>query len=154
MTTRRSIGVFLLCLPLAPATAGELLCVSASADSKLVLYDVDHAAGTLALRGEVALKGSPGSQCLSPDGNHLYVSVRSLDSVAVFRIHHDRRTLEHLGTSNIGANAAYISLDRTGKTLLWASYSGGVVGSHRLQSDGQLGALASRIPTAPSAAST
>lgn len=148
MTMRRSIALCLLCIPTAPGIAAQLLCVSASTDAKLVLYDVDRAGGTLKQRGEIALKGAPGSQCISPDGDRLYVSVRSLNSVAVFRIDHDRRALEHLGTSDIGVNAAYISLDRTGRTLLWASYSSGIVGTHRIQSDGRLGALVSRIPTA------
>ena len=31
-----------------------------------------------------------------------------------------------LGLTDIGANAAYVATDQTGKTLLWASYSGGV----------------------------
>ena len=149
MTTQPLFAV-LLCAMLAttPALAEQLLCVSASTDKQLVLYDVDLPSGALKLRNKIALKGSPGSQCISPDGNRLYVSIRSLDSVAVFKIHHKQRNLEHLGTTNITANAAYISLDRTGKTLLWASYSSGVVGSYRIQSNGQLGSAISRIPTA------
>ena len=135
MTTQPLCSVLLFAmLATTPALAEQLLCVSASTDKQLVLYDVDLPSGSLKLRDKIALKGSPGSQCISPDGNRLYVSIRSLDSVAVFEIHHKQRKLEHLGTTNITANAAYISLDRTGKTLLWASYSSGVVGSYRIQS--------------------
>ena len=131
-----------------PVVADQLLCISASNDKQLVLYDVDLPSGSLTLRENIPLKGAPGSQCISPDGNRLYVSIRSLDSVAVFQIRHKQRTLEHLATTNITANAAYISLDRTGTTLLWASYSSGVVGTYRIQSNGQLGSAISRIPTA------
>ena len=135
-------------LAASPALADQLLCVSASTDKELVLYDVDLPSGSLTLRDKIPLKGAPGSQCISPDGNRLYVSIRSLNSVAVFHIRHKQRKLEHLGTTNITANAAYISLDRTGKTLLWASYSSGVVGTYQIQPNGQLGSAISRIPTA------
>ena len=59
---------------------------------------------------------------MSPDGNTLYVSVRSANSVAAFRIDHGKKTLVPLGITEIGANAAYVATDRTGRTLLWASY--------------------------------
>ena len=149
MTTQSTFTVLLLTmLVTTPTLADQLLCVSASTDKQLVLYDVDLPSGSLKLREKVALKGAPGSQCISPDGNRLYVSIRSLDSVAVFEIHHKQRKLEYLATTNITANAAYISLDRTGKTLLWASYSSGVVGSYHIQPNGQLGSAISRIQTA------
>ena len=73
---------------------------------------------------------------MSPDGNTLYVSVRSANSVAAFRIDHGMKTLVPLGITEIGANAAYVATDRTGRTLLWASYSGGVVGSHAIGRNG------------------
>ena len=87
-------------------------------------------------RAKYDLPGSPGSQCVSPDGNTLYVSVRSANSVAAFRIDHGKKTLVPLGITEIGANAAYVATDRTGRTLLWASYSGGVVGSHAIGRNG------------------
>ena len=46
------------------------------------------------------------------------------------------KTLVPLGITEIGANAAYVATDRTGRTLLWASYSGGVVGGHAISRNG------------------
>ncbi|MEC9081090.1 MAG: beta-propeller fold lactonase family protein [Verrucomicrobiota bacterium] len=38
----------------------------------------------------------------------------------------------------MGANAAYVATHQSGKTLLWASYSGGVAGNHTLAPDGSV----------------
>jgi len=131
------------------AFAALLVAVSAGKDQALHLYELTPKNGALVQRAKYTLPGSPGSQCISTDGNHLYVSVRTANSVAAYRIDHAKKTLRPLGLTDIGANAAYISVDRTGRTLLWASYSGGVVGSHAIAKNGtiQKGAL-SQIETA------
>ena len=116
--------------------AALLVAVSAGKDQALHLYELNPKTGTLVQRAKYDLPGSPGSQCVSPDGNTLYVSVRSANSVAAFRIDHSKKTLVPLGITEIGANAAYVATDRTGRTLLWASYSGGVVGSHAIGRNG------------------
>ena len=129
--------------------AALLVAVSAGKDQALHLYELNPKSGVLVQRAKYDLPGSPGSQCVSMDGNHLYVSVRSANSVAAYRIDHAKKTLIPLGLTNIGANAAYVATDRTGRTLLWASYSGGVVGSHAITKTGTIrkGAL-SQIETA------
>ena len=43
----------------------------------------------------------PGSQFVSPDGNRLYVSVRTANSVAAYRINHAKKTLVPLGQGNV-----------------------------------------------------
>ena len=129
--------------------AALLVAVSAGKDQTVHLYQLDRKTGALEQIAKYDLPGSPGSQCVSPDGKTLYVSVRSANSVAAFRIDHKEKTLVSLGSTEIGANAAYVATDRTGRTLLWASYSGGVVGSHAINKDGSVknGGL-SRIETA------
>ena len=128
--------------------AALLVTVSAGKDQTVHLYQLDRKTGALKQNVEYDLPGSPGSQCVSPDGKTLYVSVRSANSVAAFRINHREKNLVSLGLTEIGANAAYVATDRTGRTLLWASYSGGVVGSHAINKDGSVknGGL-SRIET-------
>ncbi len=118
--------------------AALLVSVSAGKDNELHLYNFNAAEGTLTEAAVHKLTGSPGAQCLSPDGNHLYVAIRNRNSVAAFRINHTRKTLEPLGLTDIGANACYLALDRTGRTLLWASYGGGEVGTHPLAKNGAL----------------
>lgn len=116
--------------------AALLVAVSAGKDQALHLYELNPKTGALVQRARYDLPGSPGSQCISPDGNRLYVAVRSANSVAAYRIDHAKKTLVPLGVTDIGANAAYVATDRTGRTLLWASYSGGVVGSHAIGRNG------------------
>ena len=116
--------------------AAVLVTVSSSKENALNLYELQTDSGKLEFHAKYDLTGSPGSQFVSPDGKKLYVSVRSAKSVAVFRIERGEKKLSPLGLTNIGANASYISTDKTGKTLLWASYSEGLVGSHALMENG------------------
>ena len=118
--------------------AAMLVTVSAGKDKALHLYDLQPDTGKLLQQAKYDLPGSPGSQCVSPDGQRLYVSVRSAKSVAAFRIDRDGKKLVPIGITDIGTNAAYVATDQTGKTLLWASYSDGLVGSHALAEDGSV----------------
>ena len=125
------------CTGIGTADSGKsIVCISAGPDKKLVLYNFDGKTGALTKKNEIDLPGAPGPQCLSPDGNRLYVAVRSSNGVATFEIDHGNGSLKHTATTDIGANAAYIATDRTGKTLLWADYGGGQIGSHRIGKNG------------------
>ena len=128
--------------------AAMLVTVSAGKDNALHLYELHPDSNKLEQHEKYDLPGSPGSQFISPDGQILYVAVRSDNSVATFRIDRANKILIPLGLTKIGANAAYLATDQTGKTLLWASYSDGLVGSHSLKENGEVkpGAL-SRIET-------
>jgi len=118
--------------------AALLVAVSAGKDKAIHLYELNPRTGALVQRAKIDLPGAPGSQFVSPDGNRLYVSVRTANSVAAYRINHAKKTLVPLGITNIEANAAYVATDRSGRTLLWASYSGGVVGSHAINKNGSV----------------
>ena len=113
--------------------------VSAGQDRKLVLYDFDLETGALKFREDLPLYGSPGGQCLHPGGKHLYVSIRSQKGVAAFRLYRKTGALKHLGFTDIGANAAYLATDRTGRWLFAASYSDGQVSTHPIAADGTVG---------------
>ncbi len=118
--------------------------VSAAKDHQLFLYDLDLRTGELRPAGKENLPGAPGPQWLR--GNRLYVAARSAESVATYQIGRSGE-LSHLGTKRIDSNAAYIALDRTGKWLLAASYSGGKVSSHDIRDDGTVGETISTIET-------
>ena len=98
--------------------AAILVTVSAGKDNALHLYGLQPDSGKLEHHAKYDLPGSPGSQFVNPDGQRLYVSVRSANSVAVFRIDRAGKKLVPLGLTKIGANAAYVATDQTGKTLL------------------------------------
>ena len=131
------------------STAAEraVVYVSASKANTLIIHDLDLDTGKRAERRRLELDGSPGAQCLSPDGETLYVSVRSAKSVAAFRRDGATGALTHIATQPIGSNAAYVSTDRSGRWLLAASYSGGVVSSHAIREDGGVGETVSSLPT-------
>ena len=128
--------------------AAMLVTVYAGKDNALHLYELHPYSNKLEQHEKYDLPGSPGSQFVGPGGQILFVSVRSDNSVATFRIDRANKILIPLGLTKIGTNAAYLATDQTGKTLLWASYSDGLVGSHSLKENGEVkpGAL-SRIET-------
>ena len=128
----------------APLAAAEraAVYVSSGGDKKLLRYELDLQTGALRAREEITLPGSPGGQCLHPDGTKLYVSVRSDESVAVFRVNRMTGALVHLGRTSVGSNSAFVATDRTGKWLFNASYSGGKVSSHPIHPDGTVGSKA------------
>ena len=86
--------------------AAMLVIVSAGKDNALHLYELQPDSRKLVQQAKHDLPGSPGSQFVSPDGKRLYVSVRSADSVAAFRIDRADKKLIPLGLTDIGANAA------------------------------------------------
>ena len=51
--------------------AALLVAVSAGKDQALHLYELNPKSGVLVQRAKYDLPGSPGSQCVSMDGNHL-----------------------------------------------------------------------------------
>ena len=63
-----------------------LVTVSAGKDKALHLYELQPESGKLVQHAKYDLPGSPGSQFVNPDGQRLYVSVRSANSVAAYRI--------------------------------------------------------------------
>ena len=70
--------------------AALLVAISAGNDKAIHLYELNTKTGELKQRAIIALPGAPGSQFVSPDGNLLYVSVRTANSVAAYRIDHTK----------------------------------------------------------------
>ena len=121
--------------------------VSAAKDRTLYAYALDGNTGKLSEQDKISLSGSPGPQCLHPNGETLYVSVRSSKTVAAFRLDRATGRLKLRKESPLGNNATYIATDKTGRWLLTASYSDGRVASHALEKDGSVGELITMIET-------
>lgn len=113
-----------------------LAFVSVANEHRIAVCDVDAEKGTLAVRSEIKLNGTPGALCTDPRQKLLYAAVRSAESVAVMRIHADGGELELLQTAEVGINQTYLATDTTGRALWGASYSGGTASVHRLGEDG------------------
>jgi Lactonase, 7-bladed beta-propeller len=78
---------------------------------------------------------------VSPDRRFLYAASRSKPfSVHVYSINRGTGALTHLSTSPLAESFPYISLDKTGRFLLGASYGGHLVSVNAVGSDGRVAA--------------
>ena len=118
-----------LCSPLLTAIAGPtIVYVSESGEKRIAIWSLDETSGELKRLGEAALRGAPGSLSISPNRRHLYASVRSAKQFATLDVDAKTGALSNPTFADAGFNAAYVSADKTGRWLLAASYSEGVVG--------------------------
>jgi len=114
---------------------------------------LDARRGSLRLEGRPASVKNPSFLCMSPCGQHLYsvsevadmggrptgaVSALSLDPTG------DGPVLLNSSPSG-GKGPCYVSVDRTGRTVLVANYRGGSVAALPVRPDGSLGEAASVI---------
>ncbi|HAH98070.1 MAG TPA: hypothetical protein DCO70_01945 [Verrucomicrobiales bacterium] len=76
--------------------ATMLVTLSAGKEKAIRLYEFQPDSGKLVQHEQYNLPGSPGSQFVSPDGQRLYVSVRSANSVAAFHIDKVKKNWFHL----------------------------------------------------------
>ena len=118
----------LLCLISSVFAGPTLVYVSESGEKRIAIWSLDDASGELTRLGDAPLPGAPGSLALSPDHKHLYASVRSAKQFATLDVHPQTGALTNPTLADAGFNAAYVYLDKTGRWLLAASYSEGVVG--------------------------
>jgi 6-phosphogluconolactonase len=119
---------FSILLTQAAHSASLMLYVSESGEKRIAVYQMDPATGDLTRAGAVELPGAPGSLALSPDRRHLYASVRSTQQFATLAVNPQSGALGQPSLTPAGLNAAYVHADKTGRWLLAASYSEGVVG--------------------------
>ena len=118
-----------LCSPLFAAIAGPtIVYVSESGEKRIAIWSLDETSGELTRVGEAKLPGAPGSLSFSPDRKHLYASVRSAMQFATLDVDPQNGALTNPTFADAGFNAAYVYADKTGRWLLAASYSEGVVG--------------------------
>ena len=83
---------------------------------------------------------------VSPDQRFLYVAGRSNPlKVHVFAIDHKTGALTPWSTSPLADSFAYITLDRSGRFLLAASYGSSLVSVNAIDDDGRVGAEALQV---------
>ncbi len=90
--------------------------------------------------------------CVSPDNRFLIAAVRS-KPMSAYSFGIDRRTgaLTLIGTGSLAAAFPYITLDRTGRFLLGASYGANLVSVNPVGADGRVGEPMQIVPTARNA---
>ncbi|MGQ0727551.1 lactonase family protein [Acidovorax sp.] len=110
------------------AQAGTFAYVSNAEDGTISSYRIDGASGALQPLATTPAGKLVMPLALSPNGRHLYASVRSQPySVVSYRIDARTGALDRLATASLPESMAYISTDRSGKYLFGASFGGDVV---------------------------
>ena len=137
--------------------ATTFLYVGNSDSQDITVLSLDPASGALAQIANVAVPGpeKPGGSlplAVSPDNAFLFAGLRSEPfSVATFAIDPKNGALIYVGSGPLEGSMAYISVDRTGKFLLAASYPANKVTVSPIGTNGVVGATQQTVPTEPSA---
>ena len=112
--------------------------VSNGQDGDIGAYRM-QADGTLSPLARVAAGGGVGPMAVSPDRRFLYAASRADPfSVHVYAIDPATGALNPLASSPLAGSFPYISLDRTGRFLLGASYSANIVSVNAIGADGRV----------------
>ena len=133
------------------ALASTYVYVGAAGDGTVGRYTLETN-GTLKL-GETVELGPPKSpstpMAVSPDKHFLFAAVRTKPfSVVTFGIDKQTGALKKLSNGPSAHSLVYLSLDKEGHHLLGASYPGGLVSTHPVAKDGQVGEPSQVLPTA------
>jgi 6-phosphogluconolactonase len=137
-----------------PADRTETVAyVSCADDAEIDVLSLDAGTGALRPVQKVPVGGTVMPMAVSPDRRFLYAASRSKPyGVGVFAIERGTGRLSPVQRAPLPESMAYISLDRTGRTLLGASYGGNLVSVNRIDADGLVGPQPAQIlPTRPKA---
>src|SRR5471032_2804695 len=129
------------------ATAATYVYVSNADDANISVYTLQPD-GTLqpGARVEAAKLVMPMS--VSPDRHYLYASIRSKPfTVITYAIDPKTGDLKQLSTAPLAESYPYITVDRTGRFLLGASYGANQVGVNAIGRDGKVSEPKQVIPT-------
>ncbi len=113
--------------------SSTVLYVSESGEKRIAVYTVNAQSGELLRRGEVDLPGTPGSLAISADRTHLYAALRTSKQFVTLTIDRNSGMLDDPIVCDAGMNAAFLQVDNTGRWLLAASFSEGVVTLSRIK---------------------
>lgn len=119
--------------------------VSVSGENRLAHYRLDTDSGALTADEGIELKGAPGAQTVSRDKQFLYVADRTSGSVVTLKIDANTGGLSIAGSTPVVGNPVYVSLDRTGRHLLTAYYTGDKAAVFPINGDGTVGAKPSSV---------
>jgi len=122
----------------APALAATYVYVSNAEDGELTTYTM-QADGTLQPGPKVAVAKVVMPMTVSPDKRYLYAVSRFKPfSVYTYSINKGSGALTQIGTAPTADSFPYISLDKTGRWLLGASYGGHLISVNAVGRDGKV----------------
>lgn len=118
-------------------SAATMVYVSNAESREIYIMRLDTGSGRLTIVGKEPLSGSVMPMAVSPDRRYLYASIRSVPySLSAFSIDPRSGMLDPVQTTSLADNMAYLSVDRSGRYLLAASYSGNKVSVNSIKSNG------------------
>jgi 6-phosphogluconolactonase len=124
----------------APALAGTFVYVSNADDGDIGVYSV-QADGSLKAGERAKAANLVMPMAVSPDKHFLYAAARSKPyQVFVYAIDRNTGALKSLSQSPLAESFPYISLDKTGRYLFGASYSGNLISVNAVKGDGSVAA--------------
>jgi 6-phosphogluconolactonase len=146
------IVAVLLCLASsAPVLAGTFVYVANAEDGNIGMYTL-QADGSLQPGPRVAAEKIVMPMAVSPDKRFLIAAVRSKPFEAYsYGIDKSSGALNLVGKGPLAESYPYITIDRTGRFLLGASYGANQVGVNPIGADGRVGEPLQVIPTARNA---
>ena len=122
----------------APALAATFVYVSNADDGDISTYRMLDS-GDLQAGARVKAASVVMPMVVSPDRRFLYAASRAKPyRVHVYAIDRGTGALSQFSSSPLAESFPYISLDRTGRFLLGASYGGNVVSVNAVESDGRV----------------
>ena len=122
--------------------------VSNAEDGDIGVYGMDGD-GTLTPKGRIEAGKPLGPMSISPDRRYLFAAIRAMPyRVVTYAIERKTGALTPLAEGPLADSFPYISLDRTGRYLLGASYSGHKVSVNAIGENGKVSEPIQVIPTA------
>ena len=129
----------------APAVAATFVYVSNAGDGDIGVYRMLHS-GELQPSARIKAASTVGPMAVSPDRRFLYAALRSEPfTAASFAIDPASGRLRHLGNAPLDDSMAYITVDKTGRWLLSASYPGGKLTVNPIGGEGRVQAPPNQI---------
>jgi 6-phosphogluconolactonase len=112
--------------------------IAVAAEQKIMLHTMDPKSGQLTLQENIALEGSPGPLCMAPEQRYLYAGLDGeTPAIASFSVDTSSGSLTSIGRVDLKSDSScYLATDKTGKYLLSAYYSAGMVSVHPIGTDG------------------
>ena len=118
---------------------GHYVYVPIGGDGIIQIHQLDPATGKLSLKDELTLPYPGRALCTDPGSNFLYVALHDESNTAVVSCKIDQGTggLSPIGEVDLeGHKSCYVSTDRSGRFLMSAYYSAGLVTVHPIGEDG------------------
>jgi 6-phosphogluconolactonase len=133
-----SLAVTLAGLAAVPGAAAKtFVYVSAATDGKVDAYSMDEATGVLTPLANVEAGKSVMPMAVSPDKAHLYAVVRSQPyRVLTYSIDPSSGALAEEAVAALPDSMPYVSTEKSGRLLFFASYGGNKIASLPVGADG------------------